>query len=76
LSGTPQSKPNPNVKAANIHINADRRLNAVIINDLATKMPMYASLISALDKPLAQVEINVSMRVGLAPWPFPLSIIN
>lgn len=62
VSGVPpQSKPNPNVKAANIHINADRRLNAVIINDLATKMPMYASLISALDKPLAQVEINVSI---------------
>jgi len=45
----------------NAFINADRRLNAVIINDLESKMSMYSSLIETLDKPLAQVEINVSI---------------
>ncbi|WP_230460406.1 type III secretion system outer membrane ring subunit SctC [Sansalvadorimonas verongulae] len=44
-----------------VHINADRRLNSVIIHDLESKMPMYESLINTLDKPLAQVEINVSI---------------
>ena len=57
----PSSDPNPNVKAENVYINADRRLNAVIVHDLTTKMAMYASLINTLDKPLAQVEINVSI---------------
>ena len=54
-------QPNPQVQAENVFINADRRLNAVIIHDLETKMPMYESLINTLDKPLAQVEINVSI---------------
>ncbi|MCK5893920.1 MAG: type III secretion system outer membrane ring subunit SctC [Endozoicomonadaceae bacterium] len=61
---TPQQLSNQsasNVKADHVYISADRRLNAVIINDLATKMPMYESLINTLDKPLAQVEINVSI---------------
>ncbi|MCL6270555.1 type III secretion system outer membrane ring subunit SctC [Sansalvadorimonas sp. 2012CJ34-2] len=44
-----------------VFINADRRLNAVIIHDLESKMSMYESLINTLDKPLAQVEINVSI---------------
>ena len=44
-----------------VFINADRRLNSVIIHDLESKMPMYESLINTLDKPLAQVEINVSI---------------
>ena len=51
----------PNVSVENVFINADRRLNAVIIRDLESKMPMYASLINTLDKPLSQVEVNVSI---------------
>ncbi len=50
-----------NVQADSVFINADRRLNAVIIHDLESKMSMYESLINTLDKPLAQVEINVSI---------------
>ena len=50
-----------NVMADTVFINADRRLNAVIIHDLESKMSMYESLINTLDKPLAQVEINVSI---------------
>ena len=56
-SAAPQS----NVNADSVFINADRRLNAVIIHDLESKMSMYESLINTLDKPLAQVEINVSI---------------
>ena len=59
-----QEASNPAVSKATadkVFINADRRLNAVIIHDLETKMPMYESLINTLDKPLAQVEINVSI---------------
>ena len=54
-------RPQSNVNADSVFINADRRLNAVIIHDLETKMSMYESLINTLDKPLAQVEINVSI---------------
>ena len=63
-SKQPPAAPPPagsNVKAENTYINADRRLNAVIVHDLTSKMAMYASLINTLDKPLAQVEINVSI---------------
>lgn len=55
------NQPTSNVQAENVHISADRRLNAVIVNDIASKMPMYKNLINTLDKPLAQVEINVSI---------------
>lgn len=61
-AGQTQSPPaQVNVNAERVFINADRRLNAVIIHDLESKMPMYESLINTLDKPLAQVEINVSI---------------
>ena len=58
---TAPEAPQAQVSADSVFINADRRLNAVIIHDLETKMPMYESLINTLDKPLAQVEINVSI---------------
>ena len=61
-AGQTQSLPaQVNVNAERVFINADRRLNAVIIHDLESKMSMYESLINTLDKPLAQVEINVSI---------------
>ncbi len=55
------AKPQASLPAESVFINADRRLNAVIIHDLESKMPMYESLINTLDKPLAQVEISVSI---------------
>ena len=58
-NGTQTGPLKPSVK--DVFINADRRLNAVIIRDLESKMPMYASLINTLDKPLSQVEVNVSI---------------
>lgn len=61
-AGQPKSpSAQANVNAERVFINADRRLNAVIIHDLESKMSMYESLINTLDKPLAQVEINVSI---------------
>ncbi len=60
-AGQQPSASSANVKADSVFINADRRLNAVIIHDLESKMSMYESLINTLDKPLAQVEINVSI---------------
>ena len=63
-AATPAGKPaapQQTASAEQVFINADRRLNAVIIHDLESKMPMYESLINTLDKPLAQVEINVSI---------------
>ncbi|WP_165767131.1 type III secretion system outer membrane ring subunit SctC [Parendozoicomonas haliclonae] len=59
--GQQNQAPQRNIQADSVFINADRRLNAVIIHDLESKMPMYESLINTLDKPLAQVEINVSI---------------
>ncbi|MRI32185.1 EscC/YscC/HrcC family type III secretion system outer membrane ring protein [Endozoicomonas sp. OPT23] len=43
------------------YINADPRLNAVIVHDLEAKMPMYEGLIESLDKPSSQVEVSVSI---------------
>ncbi len=63
-AGKNENKANENIgvtEADNVVINADRRSNAVIIHDLASKMPMYQHLISTLDKPLSQIEINVSI---------------
>lgn len=42
-------------------ISADRRLNAIVINDSPEKMPMYKALIDTLDVPSEQVEISVSI---------------
>ena len=50
-----------NVRADSTLINADRRSNSIIVHDLASKMPMYENLIKTLDKPLSQIEINVSI---------------
>ena len=43
------------------YINADPRLNAIIVHDLESKMPMYEGLIESLDKPSSQVEVSVSI---------------
>ena len=52
---------NSGVEAEKIFINADPRLNAVIVHDLESKMPMYEELIQSLDKPSSQVEVSVSI---------------
>lgn len=57
--GTPQL--NTGVEAEKVLINADPRLNAIIVHDLESKMPMYEELIESLDKPSAQVEVSVSI---------------
>ena len=57
-SAVSQDAPPP---AEGTFINADRRLNAVIVHDLSSRMSMYESLVNTLDKPLSQVEINVSI---------------
>lgn len=44
-----------------VYINADPRMNAVIVHDLESKMAMYEELISSLDKPTSQIEISVSI---------------
>ncbi len=53
--------PQPPASSEGAFINADRRLNAVIVRDLESRMAMYEDLIETLDKPLSQVEINVSI---------------
>lgn len=52
---------NEGATAESVYINADPRLNAIIIHDLETKMPMYEELIASLDKPTSQIEISVSI---------------
>lgn len=52
---------NAGVDADKVFINADPRLNAVIVHDLESKMPMYEELINSLDKPSSQVEVSVSI---------------
>ncbi len=52
---------NEGAVADTIYINADPRLNAVIVHDLESKMPMYGKLVKSLDKPTAQIEISVSI---------------
>lgn len=39
----------------------DPRLNAIIVRDLARRMPTYERLIAALDSPVDQVEIAISV---------------
>ena len=59
---TQSTQPNQKqIASENVVINADKRSNSIIIYDLASKMPMYENLIKTLDKPLSQVEINVSI---------------
>ncbi len=52
---------NKGVEFEGNYINADPRLNAVIVHDLEAKMPMYEELIASLDKPSSQVEVSVSI---------------
>ena len=52
---------NAGAEAEKVLINADPRLNAIIVHDLESKMPMYEELIKSLDKPSAQVEVSVSI---------------
>ena len=52
---------NEGAVAETVYINADPRLNAIIVHDLATKMPMYQELIASLDKPTSQIEVTVSI---------------
>lgn len=52
---------NSGADAERVLINADPRLNAIIVHDLESKMPMYEELIKSLDKPSAQVEVSVSI---------------
>ena len=56
------SKPlNAGPEIEEVYINADPRLNAIIVHDLESKMPMYQELIASLDKPTSQIEISVSI---------------
>jgi len=41
-------------------IRAENRLNAVVVRDVATRMPMYERLIAELDRPQKLVEITVT----------------
>ena len=59
-SSVPQQL-NDGAEAEKVLINADPRLNAIIVHDLESKMPMYEELIGSLDKPSAQVEVSVSI---------------
>ncbi len=42
-------------------IRAENRLNAVIIRDIATRMPMYEKIIKDLDKPQKLVEVGITV---------------
>ena len=42
-------------------IRAENRLNAVIVRDVATRMPMYEKIIKELDKPQKLVEIGITV---------------
>lgn len=52
---------NSGASAESVYISADARLNAVIVHDLESKMPMYEDLIKSLDKPTSQIEVSVSI---------------
>ena len=43
------------------YIIGDPRLNAIVVRDLESRMPIYEQLIRELDKPLDQIEIEVSI---------------
>jgi type II secretory pathway component GspD/PulD (secretin) len=52
---------NSGTEAETVYINADPRLNAIIVHDLGSKMPMYEQIIQSLDKPSKQIEISISI---------------
>ena len=57
----PDNPLNDGADAESVYISADPRLNAIIVHDLESKMPMYEDLIKSLDKPSSQVEVSVSI---------------
>ncbi|MGI9276771.1 MAG: type III secretion system outer membrane ring subunit SctC [Endozoicomonas sp.] len=57
----PANPLNNGADAESVYISADPRLNAIIVHDLESKMPMYEELIKSLDKPSSQVEVSVSI---------------
>ena len=61
LAGANPQALNKGAEAESVYINADPRLNAIIVHDLESKMPMYQELIDSLDKPTSQIEISVSI---------------
>ncbi len=56
-----QGKNNVSMPVNNSSIMADPRMNAVIINDAAYKMPYYEEVIHDLDKPVELVEIQAAI---------------
>ena len=57
----PPQNPMAGQPSDGVMINADPRLNAIIVHDLESRMPMYDELIRSLDRRTLQVEINVSI---------------
>lgn len=59
-------------------IRADNRLNAVIVRDAATRMPMYERLIRQLDRPQRLIEIGVTVveltRKDALDWQLSLAV--
>ncbi len=59
-------------------IRADNRLNAVIVRDVVTRMPMYERLIEQLDKPQRLIEIGVTVvelsREDALDWQMSLAV--
>ncbi len=52
---------NKGIHNPNIKIQAEPRSNSILVYDLSSKKSMYQKLIQLLDKPSAQIEINVSI---------------
>lgn len=62
-NSTPQNTPSTPIaqNASAINIMADSRVNSVIINDAAYRMPYYEKVIADLDKPVELVEIHAAI---------------
>lgn len=54
-----QAKPPSGPREQEAYIIGDPRINAIVVRDLSSRMPVYANLIQELDKPLDQIEIEV-----------------
>ncbi len=59
-------------------IRADNRLNAVLVRDVVSRMPMYERLIAQLDKPQRLIEIGVTVveltREDALDWQLSLAL--
>ena len=59
-------------------IRADNRLNAVVVRDVKSRMPMYERLIAELDKPQRLVEIDITVfemsRTDALDWQLSLKV--